>query len=146
MGRDEEFTHYLAARAPSLRRSAYLLCGDWERAEELTQNALAKVYADWSRHPDRDRYAAQVLARTYLAGQRRRRRDPLPERHDLLRALAALPPQQRTAVVLRCWEDLPVAEVAEALGCSESTARAQSDRGVEQLRDVLPAGRDVDLR
>jgi DNA-directed RNA polymerase specialized sigma24 family protein len=138
VGRDEEFGPYLAARAPSLRRSAYLLCGDWERAEDLTRTALAKVYADWSRSTDRDRYAAHALARAYLTEQKRRRRDPLPQRPDLLRALAELPPRQRTAVVLRCWEDLPVAAVAEALGCSESTARSQADRGVEQLQDVLP--------
>ena len=49
MRRDEEFTAYVAARARLLRRSAYLLCGDWHRAEDLTQSALTKVYLAWSR-------------------------------------------------------------------------------------------------
>jgi len=47
--RDDEFTAYVAARARLLRRSAYLLCGDWHRAEDLTQSALTKVYLAWSR-------------------------------------------------------------------------------------------------
>ena len=49
MRRDDEFTAYVAARARLLRRSAYLLCGDWHRARTLTQSALTKVYLAWSR-------------------------------------------------------------------------------------------------
>ena len=141
MLRDEEFTAYVAARARVLRRSAYLLCGDWHRAEDLTRSALTKVYLSWSRvrrADSVDGYVRTVLVRTYLDEQRRhwRRERPTAEgpdevrtdpagqtdqRLDLIRALATLPPRQRAAVVLRCWEDLPIAEVARALDCSPGT-------------------------
>jgi RNA polymerase sigma-70 factor (sigma-E family) len=160
--RDEEFTAYVAARARLLRRSAYLLCGDWHRAEDLTQSALTKVYLAWSkvsRADIVDGYVRTVLVRTYLDEERRRWRkerptsDPLDgirtdpstqtdQRLDLLAALATLPPKQRAAVVLRCWEDLPIAEVARALDCSEGTVKSQTSRGLAALRDVLAPGFD----
>ena len=156
MRRDDEFTAYVAARARLLRRSAYLLCGDWHRAEDLTQSALTKVYLAWSRvrrADNVDAYVRQVLVRTYLDEQRRRWRSeqltgetldgPRPDpaaasdqRLDLLRALATLPPRQRAAVVLRCWEDLPITEVARALDCSEGTVKSQTSRGLAALRGV----------
>jgi RNA polymerase sigma-70 factor (sigma-E family) len=159
--RDDEFTAYVAARARLLRRSAYLLCGDWHRAEDLTQSALTKVYLAWSRvrrADNVDAYVRQVLVRTYLDEQRRRwrseqlsgetldglRPDPAAasdQRLDLLRALATLPPRQRAAVVLRCWEDLPITEVARALDCSEGTVKSQTSRGLAALRGVLAPGR-----
>jgi len=159
--RDDEFSAYVAARARLLRRSAYLLCGDWHRAEDLTQSALTKVYLAWSRvrrADNVDAYVRQVLVRTYLDEQRRRwrseqlsgetldglRPDPAAasdQRLDLLRALATLPPRQRAAVVLRCWEDLPITEVARALDCSEGTVKSQTSRGLAALRGVLAPGR-----
>jgi RNA polymerase sigma-70 factor (sigma-E family) len=155
--RDDEFTAYVAARARLLRRSAYLLCGDWHRAEDLTQSALTKVYLAWTRvrrSDNVDGYVRQVLVRTYLDEQRRRWRAERPtgesldgpgpdpaaasdQRLDLLRALATLPPRQRAAVVLRCWEDLPIAEVARALDCSEGTVKSHTSRGLATLRGAL---------
>lgn len=160
MERDEEFTAYVAARARPLRRSAYLLCGDWHRAEDLSQSALTKAYLAWpriTRADNVDGYVRQILVRTYLDEQRRRwrREQPsgdLPERLgtdpatatdqrlDLMRALATLPARQRAAVVLRCWEDLPIAEVARALDCSEGTVKSQTSRGLAALRAVLAPG------
>jgi len=105
-----------------------------------------------------DGYVRQVLVRTYLDEQRRRwrseqvtgetldglRPDPAgasDQRMDLLRALATLPPRQRAAVVLRCWEDMPITEVARALDCSEGTVKSQTSRGLAALRGVLAPGR-----
>jgi RNA polymerase sigma-70 factor (sigma-E family) len=158
--RDDEFTAYVGARARLLRRSAYLLCGDWHRAEDLAQSALTKVYLGWSkvsRADNIDGYVRTVLVRTYLDEERRRwrkeqptgesvdgvRADPSPDsdqRLDLLAALNTLPPRQRAAVVLRCWEDLPIAEVARALDCSEGTVKSQTSRGLAALRAVLAPG------
>ena len=160
MLRDEEFTAYVAARARVLRRSAYLLCGDWHRAEDLTQSALTKVYLAWSRvrrADSVDGYVRTVLVRTYLDEERRHWRRERPaadgldgtgtdpaaqadQRLDLVRALATLPPRQRAAVVLRCWEDLPIAEVARALDCSPGTVKSQTSRGLVALRAVLAPG------
>lgn len=159
MRRDEEFTVYVAARVRQLRRSAYLLCGDWHRAEDLTQSALAKIYVAWAkvrRADNVDGYVRTVLVRTFLDEQRRhwRREQPTGEsvdsvrpdpssgtdsRVDLVRALAALPARQRAAVVLRCWEDLSIAEVARTLDCSEGTVKSQTSRGLATLRERLSA-------
>jgi RNA polymerase sigma factor (sigma-70 family) len=62
---------------------------------------------------------------------------------DVRRALAALPPRQRAAVVLRYWEDLPVAETAAALGCSEGTVKSQVAKGLGALRRALATKRTV---
>jgi RNA polymerase sigma-70 factor (sigma-E family) len=155
--RDEEFTAYVTARARLLRRSAYLLCGDWHRAEDLTQSALTKVYVAWPRvrrAENVDGYVRTLLVRTYLDEQRRlwRKEQPTGEsvdtvradsagesdqRLDLVAALAGLPPRQRAAVVLRCWEDLSIAEVARTLDCSEGTVKSQTSRGLATLRVLL---------
>ena len=63
-------------------------------------------------------------------------------RQGVLAALATLPPRQRAAVVLRCWEDLPIAAVAQALDCSEGTVKSQTSRGLAALRGVLDPGFD----
>ena len=157
MRRDEEFTAYVAARARLLRRSAYLLCGDWHRAEDLTQSALTKVYLGWSRvrrADNVDAYVRTVLVRTYLDEQRRmwRREQPTgesldgvgpdpgaatDERLDLVRALGALPPRQRAAVVLRHWCDLSEAETADVMRCSVGTVKSNTSRGLAHLRTAL---------
>ncbi|MDQ7810649.1 SigE family RNA polymerase sigma factor [Amycolatopsis sp. A133] len=153
---DADFREFARARALVLRRTAYLLCGDWHLAEDLVQNALVKLYRVWPKIIRRgpvDHYARQVLLRCWLdesrrPWRRRERRDgvvpdvPSPESvtgisGPLLRALAEVPPKQRAAVVLRYCADLPAAEVAEVLRCSEGTVRSQAARGLETLRGVL---------
>ncbi len=153
---DTDFREFARARAFALRRTAYLLCGDWHLAEDLVQNALLKLYRVWPKITRRgpvDNYARQVLLRCWLdesrrPWRRRERRDGVvPDQPSaapetgisgpLLRALAEVPPKQRAAVVLRYCADLPAAEVAEVLRCSEGTVRSQAARGLETLRGVL---------
>ncbi|MEV4054065.1 SigE family RNA polymerase sigma factor [Amycolatopsis sp. NPDC049688] len=153
---DAEFREFARARALTLRRTAYLLCGDWHLAEDLVQVTLIKLYRVWPKITRRgpvDNYARQVLLRCWLdesrrPWRRRERRDGVvPDRPSpapatgisgpLLRALAEVPPKQRAAVVLRYCADLPAAEVAEVLRCSEGTVRSQAARGLETLRGVL---------
>lgn len=153
---DADFREFARARALALRRTAYLLCGDWHLAEDLVQNALVKLYRVWPKITRRgpvDNYARQVLLRCWLDEQRRpwrrreRRDGVVPDRPSLaaeagisgplLRALAEVPPKQRAAVVLRYCADLPAAEVAQVLRCSEGTVRSQAARGLETLRGVL---------
>jgi RNA polymerase sigma-70 factor (sigma-E family) len=153
---DADFREFARARALVLRRTAYLLCGDWHLAEDLVQNALVKLYRVWPKITRRgpvDNYARQVLLRCWLDEQRRpwrrreRRDGVVPDQPSatpeagisgpLLRALAEVPPKQRAAVVLRYCADLPAAEVAEVLRCSEGTVRSQAARGLETLRGVL---------
>ncbi|WP_328457750.1 MULTISPECIES: SigE family RNA polymerase sigma factor [unclassified Amycolatopsis] len=158
--RDREFRAYFEARAAVVRRTAFLLCGDWHWAEDLAQSALAKVYQHWGRldrNGQVDAYVRKVLVRTLIDESRRRKRRPetvvdvvpeiagtvtgLEEAMDVRHALAALPPKQRAAVVLRYWEDLPVAETAAALGCSEGTVKSQVSKALGALRRTLAARR-----
>ncbi|MGQ0840388.1 SigE family RNA polymerase sigma factor [Actinokineospora sp.] len=159
--RDAEFGEYLDSRAVVMRRTAFLLSGgDWHRAEDLVQTTLAKIYVAWPRlHRDGaiDAYSRRVMVRAAIDDSRRafRRRENVVERLpevgvppprvddavDVRRALARLPAGQRAVVVLRYWEDLSVAETAQALGKSEGTIKSQASKGLAALRELLASGR-----
>jgi len=158
---DDDFSAYFAARAHSLRATAYLLCGDWHRAEDITQVAMTKLYLAWPRLREfgMDAYARKVVVRTFLAENRRlwRRREhltqepPEPSTVDgdadrrllVEAALATVPPRQRAVLVLRYWNDLSVEDTAEALGCSTGNVKSQAARGIAALRRRL--GPHLDL-
>ncbi|PWK90392.1 RNA polymerase sigma-70 factor (sigma-E family) [Lentzea atacamensis] len=153
MDRDREFGEFVDARALVMRRTAYLLCGDWHRAEDIVQTALIKLYVAWSRvrKDSVDAYARKVLVRTAVDESRRgffqreRTVDAVPEPavtdnsadFDLRLALDALPPGQRAVVVLRYWEDLSITETARILGRTEGTVKSQAAKGLAALRDLL---------
>jgi RNA polymerase sigma factor (sigma-70 family) len=61
------------------------------------------------------------------------------QRDELVRLLLRLPPGQRAAIVLRYWEDLSEAQAAEVLGCSASTVRSATSRGLHRLRELSGA-------
>ncbi len=149
------FIEFATAVSPRLRRTAFLLCGDWHTAEDLAQTTLAKMFVAWRRISQMDAlqpYATRALVNTYLAGQRRKRAaelllSRLPDRavepHEpelrlmVLDALATLPAKARAVVVLRYWEDLSVEQVADLLGCSPGNVKSQSARSLDKLRAVL---------
>jgi RNA polymerase sigma-70 factor (sigma-E family) len=151
----EEFAEFAEAASLQLRRTAFLLCGDWHTAEDLVQTTLAKVFVSWRKIRRRDAvraYAARTLVNTYLADKRLKRAgeiltDRLPERpvqpHApetrmvVLGALASLPPRARAVVVLRYWEDLSVEQVAAALGCSPGNVKSHTAWALAKLRSVL---------
>ncbi|WP_406042403.1 SigE family RNA polymerase sigma factor [Micromonospora sp. NBC_00898] len=154
--RDAAFAEYFAARSDAMRGTAYLLCGDWHRAEDLVQTAFTKLYLVWnriSRHEVLDAYVRQILVRTFLDERRRGwwRRErvggegaerPAPpdspeNRLVMLQALAAVPPRQRAVLVLRYWEDLSIEEAAALLECSAGTVKSQAARGLDTLRGLL---------
>jgi RNA polymerase sigma-70 factor (sigma-E family) len=155
--RERGFTEYFASRSGALRGTAYLLCGDWHRAEDLVQNTFVKLYRSWHRIAAReamDAYARRVLVRTYLDERRRgfffRERTtavdvdstaPFPgspeDRLMLLDALTAVPPRQRAVLVLRFWEDMSVEDTARAMGCTAGTVKSQTARGLDALRDAV---------
>ncbi|HET7432278.1 MAG TPA: SigE family RNA polymerase sigma factor [Nocardioides sp.] len=153
MTRDEQFTDFARARMPHLFRSAWLLCGDRHRAEDLTQETLAKVYAQWGpRLENPAAYAQTTLVRTWISAQRRRSSHEQPwadvpdspsadDDHDLrlvLRsALARLEPLDRAVVVLRYLDDVPVDEVGRQLGLSSTAVRSRAMRALEKVRATL---------
>src|SRR6202035_3547896 len=134
----EDFIEFAAVEMVRLRRTAYLLCGDWHGAEDLTQIALTRTLLAWRRISKRESahaYAHRTLVNAYLRQRRTRRSGEVPIssvpdvaglpgsndlRMVLLAALATLPPQTRAIVVLRYWEDQSVEQVAEILRCSTS--------------------------
>ncbi|MBR7826951.1 SigE family RNA polymerase sigma factor [Actinospica sp. MGRD01-02] len=70
---DAEFTEYVAARTAWLRRTAYLLCQDWHRADDLTQAAFLRLYVHWERAlkvEHLDAYVRTILVNTFLNEQR----------------------------------------------------------------------------
>lgn len=153
----EEFIEFATGASPRLRRTAFLLCGNWHTAEDLTQTTLAKVYVSWWRISHYDAvyaYANRTLVNTYLADRRSKRARELlagwlPERPTepqtpelrivIVDALATLPPKARVVVVMRYLADLSVDQVAELLGCSPGNVKSQSSRALVKLRVVLGA-------
>ena len=154
--RDAEYTEYAAARLPSLRELAAVLCGDWQRADDLVQATLLKLYVCWGRvgaasHPDA--YARAVLVREFIHERRSVwvRRVSLGGRvadspaaavdHDavldLRAAVAALPARQRATLVLRFYCDLNVDQAAEILGCSAGTVKSQTAKALAAVRRAL---------
>jgi RNA polymerase sigma-70 factor (sigma-E family) len=155
MTASDEFVEFAAAASLRLRRTAFLLCGNWHTAEDLAQTTLASVFVSWRRirRPDAAySYATKTLVNTYLADRRLKRAGevltgqlperPAPEQAPELRllvldALATLPPQARAIVVLRYWADMSVEQVANLLHCSEGNVKSQSARGLDKLRPLL---------
>ena len=154
--RDAAFAEYFAARSGAMRGTAFLLCGDWHRAEDLVQTAFTKLYTHWNRvarHESLDPYVRQVLIRTFIDDGRRgwwRRERPretpveqvavqtsADDRLMLLQALAGVPPRQRAVLVLRYWEDMSVEETAAVLSCSAGTVKSQAARGLDTLRSLI---------
>ena len=162
----DEFTEFAAGAAGRLRRTAFLLCGDWHMAEDLAQTTLTRMFVSWRRISRQEAvyaYANRTLVNAYLADRRRWRRHAevlagwLPEtavepagcetRMVVLDALATLPPKTRVVVVMRYWADLSVEQVADLLGCSTGNVKSQSSRGLDKLRVVLAAdGTQTGLR
>jgi RNA polymerase sigma-70 factor (sigma-E family) len=158
---DAEFTEFAAVMVRRLRRTAYLMCGDWHRAEDAAQDALVKVYRRWNRIDRGDSlvgYAHKAVVTAVLDQARRPwRREHLDDRgevvgnvpavpdgaeaiHDravVVEALAALPPGQRACVVLRHYADLSVEQTAAVLNVGTGAVKSQTSRGLTRLRDLL---------
>ena len=158
--RRADFTAYVSAREQALARLAYLLTGDRDEAEDLLQNALAKVYRHWDRVSAvelPDAYVRRILVNERNSGWRRMlRRRETPSSHvleviepsgapgsdpsvgiDLWRQVQTLPRQQRAAVVLRYYEDLTEAQTAEILECSVGTVKSHTSRAIAALRSKM---------
>jgi RNA polymerase sigma-70 factor (sigma-E family) len=150
---DRDFDTYVSAAWPRLLRSAWLLTGDWHRAEDLVQTVLARAYGRWPRLRDGqpDAYLRAMLATTYLSWWRRRWRTEVPVerlpdrpappthpdlelRHAVAVALARLPRRQRAVMMLRYHADLTEVATAQALGLSVGTVKSYTARALATLR------------
>ncbi|AXX34196.1 SigE family RNA polymerase sigma factor [Actinosynnema pretiosum subsp. pretiosum] len=163
---EQEFAEYFAARREAVRRTAFLLCGDWHRADDLAQTAFVALHRKWRKIRDRgalDAYVRRCVVRAVIDESRRPWRrerfvDAVPERPSadevaesvvtreaLVVGLKRVPPRQRAVLVLRFLEGLDVTAAAQALGCTEGTVKSQTARGLAALREALGDALD-DLR
>jgi RNA polymerase sigma-70 factor (sigma-E family) len=151
---EHAFRDYVRARRPALLRTAYLLTGNLADAEDLVQSALAKTYLAWHRIEDRgavDSYVRRAMVNTQISWWRRRRLEEFPTdeipdqatadypvstdvQESLRRAIDRLPHRMRAAVMLRYYEDMTEAEVADVLGVSVGTVKSTVSRAVAKLR------------
>jgi RNA polymerase sigma-70 factor (sigma-E family) len=158
-----EFERFVAEASDPLLRTGYLMTGNGKDAEDVAQETLLRVARRWSRVRSMDHpvaYARRILINLVLRGADRSTRQQtelqpreravemadasaaqaLREIEDLAEfrwALARLPVRQRAVLVLRYWSDLPVAEVADILGCSEGTVTSTASRAAGRLAEIL---------
>jgi RNA polymerase sigma-70 factor (sigma-E family) len=151
---DEEFRTFVEARYDRLLRTAYLLVGSADQAEDVLQSALLATMTRW-RHVDQpEAYVRRVMVNHLVTRWRRRRvvevlTAVLPERaappdqpelrDELWAALGRLPAGMRAVLVLRYWEDLSEADTADVLGCSIGSVKSQASRGLARLRELIAA-------
>lgn len=159
------FGELTAARGPALLRYAYLLTSNAADAADLVQEALFRAFTRTSRGLTIDSAEAYVrrAVLTIYIDRRRRRRRWLASRHalvdqashdgpeqtvvirdDVQRALASLSPRQRACVVLRYYDDLPLAQIAERLGCGVGTVKRHLSDALARMEThltELPEGR-----
>ena len=161
MRRDKEFAEFFSARFDNARRIVFAMCGNWGEAEEIAQAAFVRVYARWSKVEldTVDAYLRTVLTRGFLDTRRRGRareqamaeppdrivpaEEGAEDRVALRAALLAVPPGQRTVLVLRFLADLSVEQVADALGCTAGTVKSQTARGLVALRAAYEHAEEV---
>jgi RNA polymerase sigma-70 factor (sigma-E family) len=144
--------------SPALLRLALMLTGEVDAAEDLFQATFARASRHGARIASMEAPAAylrRVMVNEHTSRRRPRRiqtlsvadlperpaddRDGLGERDEVWRWLATLPRQQRAALVLRFYEDLPDDEIADLLGCSRATVRSHASHGLAALRSLLTA-------
>ena len=152
---DATFVEYVHAHLVHLRRTAYLLCGDWARGDDIVQRALTDVYVRWPkvRQADHvDAYVRTVLVHRFIDDRRRawarvRLVSTVPDVPapagdpdtglDLRSALDGLPPRQRAVLVLRFFCDMSVEQTAAALGCATGTVKSQTSLALAAMRRRL---------
>jgi RNA polymerase sigma factor (sigma-70 family) len=153
-------------RGGALVRYAYLLCGDWTQAEDLVQDALVKAFTrgrSGASIANTEGYVRRAIATTSIDGFRAQRRwravrhlfvtpearsgaeNAIGDRMEVADALAGLSPRLRTCIVLRYYEDMPIAEIAETLGFAVGTAKRYLSDATKALEARLGPLADDEL-
>jgi RNA polymerase sigma-70 factor (sigma-E family) len=154
-GEAEGFAQFVEARQLALQRTAWLLTNDWALAQDLVQTALARSWPYWERirrSDDPEIYVRRVMVNTWSTWRRRRWRAERPSgeladqsiagdlagevatRMAIRSLLAVLTDRQRAVVVLRLFDDLSEAQVAQVLGCAAGTVKATMSQAMARLR------------
>lgn len=154
-GEAEGFAQFIEARERALQRTAWFLTNDWALAQDLVQTALARSWPYWGmirRGDDPEIYVRRVMVNTWATWRRRRWRAEQPTgmltnqpapgdmatdvatRLAVRSVLAILTERQRAVVVLRLFDDLSEAQVAQILGCAVGTVKATMSQALARLR------------
>ena len=156
-----DFVQFVSARWTSLYRLAYLLTASPTAAEDLLQTTLERAYVSWSkigRMEFPEAYVRRMLVNALVSSRRRAwlrevPSDSMPEvpvgaidvgvldRSLLWPLVCALPARQRAVIVLRYYEDLTEAQIADVLGCAPGTVKSQTSAAMRALRRALAAAR-----
>jgi RNA polymerase sigma-70 factor (sigma-E family) len=157
MSDESEFSLFVKQRSTGLLRTACLLCsGDVGAGEDLLQDTLVEVYRRWSSIRDpasREAYVRRVLVRQASRRWRRRTRQrsqslllhdvpdisevDAPQVLDMQAALRILPPEQRAVIVLRYYEDLSEAQIAEIVGCPPGTVKSRATLALRKMASLV---------
>lgn len=152
----------LRERRPALIGYAALLTGNRGEAEDLVHDAVVRTFARPRSFPSlnaADAYVRRAIASAFIDRARSRRRwlialprmaaaaaapeDDVAGRLDVRAALRALPQRQRACVVMRFYDDLPVADIADALGLSEGSVKRYLSDGIHHLNALLGTAVDA---
>nr|WP_037580786.1 SigE family RNA polymerase sigma factor [Phaeacidiphilus oryzae] len=167
-GAEDDFTAYVRERRASLYATAYHLTGDRYEAEDLLQSALFSTYRAWGRITDKAAvggYMRRTMTNLHISAWRRRKvneypTEEMPEspssadadamggtelRAVLWQALAKLPENQRTMLVLRYYEGRTDPEIAEILDISVGTVKSSIWRALRRLREDESLSQGGDL-
>jgi RNA polymerase sigma factor (sigma-70 family) len=156
---DEDYAWFFSGEYPGLVRTLFFIVHDVERAEDIAQDAFTQLLIHWrkvSRYERPEAWVRRVAIRLAVRSVKREQMRPLVERGsqtarlpepidvDLTNAIAQLPPQQRSAVALFYFEDRPMEEIADILGCSMSTGWVHLHKARKKLAALL--GEEVNER
>lgn len=146
------FSDFFRSHHERVVRSTYLVVGSRAAAEDIAQDSFVVAWRHWARISSYDRADLWVTRVAFRMAVRQARRRRLVSRETretdlvttasaadaaILQQVAQLPAAQRAAIVLFYFEDRPVTEVAEVLGCAPATARVHLHRARERLRIML---------
>ena len=155
---EEDYREFVGSRAASLHRTAFVLCGDWQLADDLVQETFVHVYRHWrrvQRADNQNAYVKRILINEFNRHWQRYGglpvradtdhpdvavpdvSDEVVNRADLLRALLTLPARQRATVVLRYLEGMSERETAAVMRCSAGTVKSQTARALNTLEGCL---------
>jgi RNA polymerase sigma-70 factor (sigma-E family) len=148
-----DFAEFARVALPGLVRYGHALTGNPHDAGDLVQTVLEKIGSRWPsivrNANDPLAYTRRAMANAHISHWRRTRREnpvaELPEQpgpverysfedEPLWQALRALPPRQRAVIVLRYYDDLSEAQIADALGVSQGTVKSQASKAMASLR------------
>jgi RNA polymerase sigma-70 factor (ECF subfamily) len=151
-GVDAEYTIFFRAEFARVVQTVSFIVHDRERAEDIAQDAFVQLLRNWKKISGYDKPEAWVRRIAIRLAMRGLRRDRLwsvikrdvrpvlpvePRDLDLFDAVRRLPGMQRAAIALFYFEDRPISDIADVLGCAEATARVHLHRARRRLAEIL---------